>query len=57
MKQWKKEEIKGLRKYLVLTQKEFAKFLGVTRVYIMMLKQEENSLQNYLKGKVTVKII
>jgi len=23
----------------------------------MMLKQEENSLQNYLKGKVTVKII
>ena len=49
MKQWRKEEIKGLRKYLGLTQKEFAKMLGVTRVYIMMLETGRKQPSELLK--------
>jgi DNA-binding transcriptional regulator YiaG len=39
--QWKKEEIKGLRKYLVLTQKEFAKFLGEQELRLRCLNRKK----------------
>jgi DNA-binding transcriptional regulator YiaG len=49
MKEWKKEEIRELRKALGLSQEEFAKLLGVSRVYVMMLETGRRKPSSVLK--------
>jgi predicted transcriptional regulator len=49
MKEWKKEEIRKFRKALGLSQEEFAKLLGVSRVYVMMLETGKRKPSSVLK--------
>jgi DNA-binding transcriptional regulator YiaG len=49
MKEWKKEEIREFRKTLGLSQEEFAKLLGVSRVYVMMLETGKRKPSSVLK--------
>ena len=49
MKEWKKEEIRKFRKALRLSQEEFAKLLGVSRVYVMMLETGKRKPSSVLK--------
>ena len=49
MKEWKKEEIRDFRKALGLSQEEFAKLLGVSRVYVMMLETGKRKPSSVLK--------
>ena len=49
MKEWKKEEIKNFRKALGLPQEEFAKLLGVSRVYVMMIETGKRKPSSVLK--------
>jgi DNA-binding transcriptional regulator YiaG len=49
MKEWKKEEIRDFRKTLGLSQEEFAKLLGVSRVYVMMLETGRRKPSSVLK--------
>ena len=49
MKEWKKEEIRKFRKTLGLSQEEFAKLLGVSRVYVMMLETGKRKPSSVLK--------
>jgi DNA-binding transcriptional regulator YiaG len=49
MKEWKKEEIREFRKALRLSQEKFAKLLGVSRVYVMMLETGKRKPSSVLK--------
>jgi len=49
MKEWKKEEIRELRKALGLSQEKFAKLLGVSRVYVMMFETGKREPSSVLK--------
>jgi DNA-binding transcriptional regulator YiaG len=49
MKEWKKEEIRKFRKALGLSQEEFARLLGVSRVYVMMLETGKRKPSSVLK--------
>jgi transcriptional regulator with XRE-family HTH domain len=49
MKEWKKEEIRDFKKALGLSQEEFAKLLGVSRVYVMMLETGKRKPSSVLK--------
>jgi len=49
MKEWKREEIRKFRKALGLSQEEFAKLLGVSRVYVMMLETGRRKPSSVLK--------
>jgi DNA-binding transcriptional regulator YiaG len=54
MKEWKKEEIRELRKALGLSQEKFAKLLGVSRVYVMMFETGKRKPSSVLKNFLIV---